>query len=95
MQSPFEEIRNYDKFENGVLTTTGCFDRHKATRQEQSLEWLARQNEMRLDRPVKEIDMIVYDVLVKLTKIQPSVDEKLTEYIYRIDTEMMQGDTND
>ena len=96
MDNPFTKPRGYDKFENGTLTTTGCFDRHKQTRNEQSLMWLARQNEMKLDVPIKDMDMIIFDVLRKLTKIEPSVDEKLTEYLYRIDTNLIgKGETND
>ena len=94
MDNPFNKPYDSEKFENGTLTTIGCFDRHKQSRDEQSLMWLARQNEMRLDTPVKDIELIIFDVLKKLTKIEPSVDEKLTQYLYRIETKQI-GEQND
>jgi len=35
MCSPFSQSYRRDKFVNGVLTSTGCFDRHELSRWEQ------------------------------------------------------------
>lgn len=94
MESPYYnesneyKMREYnDKFENGVLTTNGCFARHSLARNQQSLEWLSRQNELRLNSFDKEDGFS--EILEELTGVIRSIDESILDYYERIKTELM------
>lgn len=88
MDNPFGERSASDKFENGVLTTTGCFARHDYSRQEQELNWLARENEIRLDHHT-DMENMLCDILSHISGVYRNIDEKTIEYFDRVKTEMM------